>query len=313
VSLSGQLPVRVALPFLGKHPSSYVIRDFVQALQRQGVPQISLPRRIGSVLARSGLRLPRARRDLVIVPLMGPRFDVLATASLYGQPVPFCWDVWEPQWDLWAEALSRARPPLVITTAEASATYLASRLHSSVVLHLPEAIDVGKYLPGGLLSERATDVLEMGRRNAHWHDAVTANARAGGVEHLFERAPGEVIFPDEASLVAGLAQTKVSVCFPSSVTHPERSGSVSTLTSRYLESIASRCLVLGEAPAELPRLLGLDPVVRSDMDQPWGQLRQVLGSIESYQPQVDEAYEQVVEVGGWDYRIRQLLTLLKTT
>jgi hypothetical protein len=311
VSLAGRLPLRVALPFLGDHPSSYVVRDFVQALQRQGVAHIRLPRRIGSVLTRSGLRLPRPRRGIVIVPLMGPRFDVLATAALYGQPVPFCWDVWEPQWDLWASALSRARPPLVITTAEASAAYLASRLHSSVVVHLPEAINLGKYRPGGRLSERGTDVLEMGRRNARWHDAVTAGARASGVRHLYERAPGEVIFPDEASLIDGLADSKISVCFPSSVTHPERSGSVSTLTSRYLESIASRCLVLGEAPAELPRLLGFDPAVRSDMAQPWHQLRLLLGSIELYQPQVDEAYEQVMAVGGWDYRIRQLLSLLR--
>jgi hypothetical protein len=242
---------------------------------------------------------------------MGPRFDALATASLFGTPVPFCWDVWEPEWDDWAEYLDRSRPPLVVTTAKASAQHLGAALGQSVVHHLPEAINLARYSPGTVLSNRTIDVLEMGRRHAHWHEAVTLSTDAQGVRHLYEEVPGRVIFESQDSLVAGLANSKISVCFPSSVTHPERSGSVSTLTSRYLESLASRCLLLGEAPSELTDLLGFAPAVTADLNEPFQQLRSLLGSISSYQEQVDAAYERVHAVGGWDHRARQLLELVR--
>jgi hypothetical protein len=311
MSATGQSRLRVAVPALDNHPSSYVVRDFVRSLVGAGVEPIRLGRWIGRLMSRSGLQVPRISRQIVIVPLMGPRFDVLAASSLYGTLIPFCWDVWEPQWALWARILDRLKPPLVITTAMQSAQHLGANLGSSVVKHLPEAVDLGKYRAGAPLLARSMDVLELGRRNPHWHEAVKMAAENHGVKHLYERAPGDLIFLDETTLVAGLADTKVSICFPSNLTHPERAGSVSTLTSRYLESIASRCLVLGTTPHELVDLLGFNPVVEADMVQPWQQLRSILCSIESYQAQVDEAYERVQSVGGWDFRIRQLLNLIR--
>jgi hypothetical protein len=203
------------------------------------------------------------------------------------------------------------QPPLVVTTALRSAQHLSTTLTSSLVKHLPEAIVVNKYNAGALLKLRSTDVLELGRRNPKWHQAIKTAAENHGVKHLYERAPGDLIFPGEETLVTGLAETKISICFPSNVTHPERSGSVSTLTSRYLESMASRCLVLGTTPGELSELFGFDPVVEANMVQPWQQLYSILACIESYQAHVDAAYEQVQSVGGWEFRIRQLLSLIR--
>ena len=182
----------------------------------------------------------------------------------------------------------------------------------SRVEHLPEAIDIAKYSPGSSLPSRSIDVLELGRRHPSWHEAVQTAARDQGVTHFYERVPGELVFSAETSLSSGLAQSKISVCFPSNVTHPDRSGSVSTLTSRYLESMASRCLVLGESPPELRDLLGFDPVVRADMSEPWRQLDSILATIDTYQPQVDRAHEQIQSVGTWNFRIRQLLDLIQS-
>jgi hypothetical protein len=306
-----EMRARVAVPVLDDHPSSYVVRDFVESLVREGVKPIRLPRWIGPILTRSIHRVPHFSRQLVIVPLMGPRFDTLAAASLYGVPIPFCWDVWEPRWHLWTKYLDRWQPPLVIATARRSVEHLRATLKSSVVEHVPEAINTSRYESGSPLSARSIDVLELGRRNARWHEIVRMAAERHGVKHLYERVPGDLIFPDEAALVTGLAESKISVCFPSNVTHPERSGSVSTVTSRYLESLASRCLVLGEVPNELSDLLGFDPSVRADMEQPWQQVQMILESIELYQGQVDAAHERVRLVGGWDFRVRQVLDLVQ--
>lgn len=303
---------RVALPHLDEHPSSYVVRGLVRALERAGVRPVRLPRRVGSVLARAGVRPPRSSRALVVVPMMGPRFDLLHTAALFGTPVPYCWDVWEPRWDDWADTLARFRPPLVMTTALQSAEHLRDRLPGIRVEHVPEAADLERYLPGAELADRRIDVLELGRRNHAWHDAVVPHTAGHGLRHLYEPEPGRLVFPGgEREMLEGLADSRISVCFPSSVTHPGRSGSVTTMTHRYLESIASRSLVLGSTPAELPLLLGCDPVVPADADDPWGQLRSVLASIEQYQAQVDQARDRLLAVGGWDTRAAQIVDLLQ--
>jgi hypothetical protein len=79
------------------------------------------------------------------------------------------------------------------------------------------------------------------------------------------------------------------------------------MTHRYLESIASRCLVLGRAPAQLVDLLGFDPVVPADLSAPWPQVREVLSDLARYQHQVDAAYDRVRDVGSWDVRMREVL------
>jgi hypothetical protein len=303
--------IRIAVPQLDEHPSSYVVRDLIHALVGIGLHPVRIPRRVGTALARTGVRPPRSSSALIVVPMMGPRFDLLHAACLFGIPVPFCWDVWEPAWDSWVAALTRLRPPLVVTTALQSAEYLQDRLPGTRVEHLPEATDLARYSPGAALRDRGIDVLELGRRSGAWHDAVVGETARRGIRHVYEPEPGRLVFATEAEMLRGLADSKVSVCFPSSVTHPQRSGSVTTMTHRYLESIASRCVVVGQAPEELPSLLGCDPMVPADSEDPWGQLHSVLESIASYQERVDEARERLLAVGGWETRAGQFAALVR--
>jgi hypothetical protein len=247
----------------------------------------------------------------VIVPMMGTRFDLLYAASMYGRVIPFCLDVWEPAWQSWIRALERIRPPLVIVTSLDSAIHLGKALDDTRVEFLPEAANVHAYRAGDALAHRPIDILELGRRNHPWHDAVTPRAEALGWKHLYEQRPGELVFPDEATLVTGLSASKLSVCFPSSVTHPERAGSVCTMTHRYLESLASRCLIVGRTPPELPALLGFDPVVPADTADPVSQLHLLLDSVESFQEMVDQARAQLLTVGDWTTRARDLLALVR--
>jgi hypothetical protein len=304
--------IRVAAPPSERHPSSYPPRGLVSALAEQSVRPLPVPRRTGKALVRLGVKPRRLSDQIIVVPMMGCRFELLYAAAVYGVPVPFCWDVWEPDWPTWVAHLERIEPPLIVVTSSRSAEYLRSRLSASRVEFLPEATTIDAYQPGDALADRSIDVLELGRRNEAWHAAVTPALAECLPEarHLYEARPGELIFADEEGLVAGLAASKVSVCFPSSITHPARSGSVSTMTHRYLESISSRCLVLGQTPPELLPLLGVDPVVGADLHDPWGQLRQLLNSLESYQDMVDDARERLIGVGDWKDRARDLLSLL---
>jgi hypothetical protein len=304
--------IRIAVPHLDDHPSSYVVRDLIHGLVGVGLKPVRIPRHVGAALARAGVRPPRTSKALIVVPMMGPRFDVLHAACLFGTPVPYCWDVWEPRWDDWVNTLTRLRPPLVMTTALQSAEYLQGRLPGIRVEHLPEAADLQRYLPGAELHSRGIDVLELGRRNNAWHAAVVGETERRRLRHLYEPWPGKLVFPGgEDEMLRGLADSKVSVCFPSSITHPLRAGSVTTMTHRYLESIASRSVVLGHGTEELTALLGCDPVVPADPVDPWGQLSSVLDSISHYQERVDDARTRLLAVGGWNTRVSQLAALVR--
>jgi hypothetical protein len=319
-ALDGAFPgpaLRVASPVLGEHPSHYVVRDLVAELTRQGGVQQARTTepKVGRILAKARLPLTlgaRGRRlTPIVVPMMGAQFGLLYGAAVSGTVVPYCWDVWEPQWDLWARRLRPLRPPVVFTTAGQSAQFLAQALPGSRVIHLPEATAVARHDPQRPLVARTIGVLELGRRYQKWHDivrtAVPGDAPRG---HLYERPGSPLVFPDESGLRRGLADTVVSACFPSSVTHPQRAGSVQTLTHRYLESMASGCLLVGQAPPELVRLMGFNPVVEVDWRAPAQQILDILRAPHRWQPHVDRALERLREVGDWSIRVRAIKAAL---
>jgi len=128
--------------------------------------------------------------------------------------------------------------------------------------------------------------------------------------HLFERVKGNVVFPTRDGFIAGLGDSQISVCFPSSVTHPARSGYVETLTHRYLESLASKCVVVGRCPQELEILFGYNPILEADLDNPASQLLSILSDISRYQDAVERNYHRLMQVGTWETRVESLLATL---
>jgi hypothetical protein len=161
------------------------------------------------------------------------------------------------------------------------------------------------------LVQRQIDVLELGRRHRGYHDQITSALATAGKAHRYERQPGQIIFPTKEDLVEGMGQTKVSVCFPSSMTHPARSGDGETATHRYFESIASRSVLVGHCPAELRDLFGYDPVVPVDWSDPVKQLLGIVDRIEEYQPHVERNHQRLLEVGTWEVRARGMMELLR--
>jgi hypothetical protein len=78
------------------------------------------------------------------------------------------------------------------------------------------------------------------------------------------------------------------------------------MTHRYLESLAARCIVLGEPVPELVQLMGYDPVIEVDPSDPTGQLTEILAKPDKYQGWVDEAHARLQAVGDWACRVQEL-------
>jgi hypothetical protein len=173
---------------------------------------------------------------------------------------------------------------------------------------LPEGIAPDEYawLP---LDQKTCDVLEFGRRHESYHQQIASRLKAAGIVHRYAEA-GAPLFHSKPELCAALAKAKICLCFPSSVTHPERAEGISTMTLRYLQAMLSKCVVLGIAPDDIVEVFGYDPVVPIDMANPHGQILDILAHPERYESLVERNYHTTLHGHLWRHRLQSVRALL---
>lgn len=231
--------------------------------------------------------------------------------SYWRQPVPWIFDCWGPQFSQWETLLLRHKITTAFFTSKAATQHFGCRIPGLRTHWLPEACDPDRYSFDVPLEHRHHGVLELGRRWSSLHERIRGPLHSAGIRHLYSDERGrKTLFADLSSLQAGLADTAVMLCFPRSITHPDSAGGVETLTQRYLEAIASGCLVVGHAPEELIDLFGFNPVIPLDAEGPALHLLHILGSLPAYQGFVARAHARLLQVGTFSIRARQLLTAL---
>jgi hypothetical protein len=169
---------------------------------------------------------------------------------------------------------------------------------------IPEGIKVDNY-KSYPYEEKNIDVLEFGRRYEQYHLRIRETLQKAGYSHAFAQK-GQLLFPDEPAFVEGLAKSKISICFPSSITHPERSGNVSTMTLRYLQSMAAKCLIVGKMPYDMQYLFDYAPVVEIDENDPGAQIVDILKHYDQYIPLIEKNYETVVRQHDWKNRLEAI-------
>jgi hypothetical protein len=111
--------------------------------------------------------------------------------------------------------------------------------------------------------------------------------------------------------INGLARSKVSICFPSSITHPERAGKIETMTIRYLQSMVSKNLIIGKTPEEMITLFGYNPVIEVDMEDPVSQLNEILNNYNEYTGLIEKNYSAVVKDHTWRNRWQSIKEIHK--
>lgn len=309
----------VARPDPAQKPCNYPLQELAAALATNGItfgPSVATGRRllIGRLLARLGLikRIVSRNHSPLIVGWMGPAEATTFPFSMWRDIAPVSFDCWPRDYTRWEKIFRRHKVEVAFFTCKDAARHFSRTIPGMHSYWLPEACDPNVYVASRALIHRGIDVLELGRRNAQWHGEVSPMLESSGMVHLYETAPGILIFKTRQALLEGLADTKVSVCFPSSWTHPSRSGPSETVTHRYFESIASGCLVLGHCPQELAELFGYSPVVEVEDRDVSGQLHHILANIGDYQEFVNQNVCRLQEVGTWDVRAISLIDTLKS-
>jgi hypothetical protein len=293
------------------------INDFLdawyRAMRSAGVPEVRVtdwPGRPPMATALSRLLpqrpLPWAR-TLALTPMSWASDRDIFPAGFLHRIVPWVYDCWPPNWDRWEALLRRHRVRLAFFSSSRAAQEFARRLPGVSCRWIPEAVDPGNYDPSRSLQARAIDVVELGRRSEAIHRRLEPALRDRGLRHEFQVHGAPRMYPTQRALRDALAQARVLICLPKTVTHPEAAGGVETATHRYFEGMASGCVLVGRCPAELRELWGFDPVVPIDPEAPE---RSVLGVIErpgDHQALVERNLRRLREVGTWDHRAAAML------
>ena len=190
-----------------------------------------------------------------------------------------------------------------------AAERLARLSEKCTFIWVPEGVDPSRYRHRSPI-ERDIDVLQLGRKYDAHHRVIAQPLADAGMTYLYEKQKGQIVFPTREGFVDGLARSKISICVPSSLTHADRAGDIETMTVRYLQSMVSKCLVLGHAPAEMIELFGYNPVVEIDMISPVEQIMELLAEYNAWQPLIEKNYDTVRTMHTWDQRWRRMADVL---
>ena len=250
-----------------------------------------------------------ASRDYFAV-LMGPLFrKCLPYFSYPGRKAIYLFDAWPDAHDAIVRFVEQFAVEHVFVSSSQAAASLGSRCLRARCSWVPEGLDPSAYRarPPG---ERDIDVLAMGRRYDAYHAQIVEPLARDGRQYLYEVVKAQLIFPQRNAFIDGLARTKISICVPSNITHPLRAGGVSTMTVRYLQSMAAKCLIVGKAPAELIELFGYNPLIEIDDSDPGGQILQLLRDYPQHQPLIDRNHAALVQDHTWGHRWRQVAEVM---
>jgi len=245
-----------------------------------------------------------------IVALMWPKIARLFPVGYYREIIPLCFDCWPDDYSRWEQLFRTNNVKTAFFTARQSCRYFQHTIPGMKSFWLAEACDPDEYPFPQRLVDRPIDVLELGRRHEPYHRSITPPLSAAGSHHLYLKDSQRRMFPTRQELMQVWENTKISICFPKSTTSHDRSGGVETVTFRYFESIASRCLIVGHCPSELEEIFGYNPVIEVDHADSAQQLLDILNTINDYQGLVDRNYQRVREVGSWDARVETMLDTL---
>ncbi len=252
----------------------------------------------------------RPRTSYLSIGYVAPHYLIYKTFPYFCLParsrIIWMYDAWEDQLGPIETAMRTHRINVAFISSKQAAHHLdRCGIPNFRAYWLPEAVTITNYFSKPI-NERHIEVLQMGRRWDQYHDAIEEFCRRTNLVYLYEGQPGANIFASYQEYLEGLASSKISICVPSAITHPARSGKISTMTWRYLQSMAAKCLVLGRLPDEMHELFDYMPIIEIDMNDPFGQLANLLENYGSYLSLIERNYRYVHEHHQWVNRIEAM-------
>ena len=254
--------------------------------------------------------IPRIYRDkkttvLMFVEPVSITFDTFPYYATH-EVIPFIWDCWPCYYEKMEMWFKRHETRTAIFTSRMEMEEMQKRCPQVKMLWCPEAVDASNYKNGKSLKERNINLLEFGRSNERVLGKILID------NHVCTYVDGKFIYSND-ELYEAMGDSRITVCLPKSMTHPDIAQGVETLTQRYWEAMLSRMLIIGHAPKELIDVCGYNPVLElpDKKEEINTFILDILNHIEDYQNLVDLNSQTALEKGLWSIRTKGVLEWLK--
>ena len=306
----------------GGHVSCETVTEFQKAILESAdwLPVNEAPAFVWKSLGKITSALPFLRGLGTIFRIKGKSLFILMGVDSFRRTYPFSlmeaeakcvyfFDAWENKFAEVERFIRQHNIGIAFFSSKQASAHFLRRMPEIKSCWIPEGIAEGvyRYVP---YEKKDIDVLQLGRKYDHYHDGIVDHCTRNKITYKYEVKKGNVIFPAKDDFIRGLARTRISICFSSDITHPERSGCISTMTQRYLQSMLSKCLVLGNTPDEMRDLFGYEPVIAADLKDPMGQLDSLLKNFHDFIPLIERNYGEVLRKHAWKCRIAEMQSIL---
>jgi hypothetical protein len=293
------------------HVAQDTVNEFQKTIIEDGV-ETEKTANLTRVLSQALLRLmPRRLQRLSFYRRKGvKKFCIIIGHEFQKCLIPFLYnadnslyvfDAWPAYQDRIENFIRVTRIKKVFFSSRYATDLFSGKGLDCQITWVPEAITLANYR-FETYAQKDISVLAFGRRFDEYHEKIVGPLEAQKITYLYEKVFKAIVFPTRESFIDGLARTKISICVPSSITHPEKAGKISTMTIRYLQSMASKCLIVGYVPDEMKALFDYMPIIEIDMNDPAGQLVDILGNFDRYIPLIEKNYTYIREHHSWERR-----------
>ena len=221
----------------------------------------------------------------------------------------YMFDCWEPSLYAIEKIINKYKLKYFFSSSKQSTKILKDKCKNSECVWVPEAITIRNYKYYHI-DDKNIDVIQVGRKYDFYHQKIVNNCLEVGISYLYEKVRGVIMLPERVEFIEALARSKISICFSSDITHPKRSGIISTMTQRYLQSMASKCLIIGNVPNDMYELFDYIPIIEADLNSPFEQISNILKNFNSYQKLIEKNYLEVLNKHQWKNRIDLILSII---
>jgi hypothetical protein len=236
--------------------------------------------------------------------LMGPDFSKIKPFNILASQLDvYMFDAWPPDhFPHIEEHIEKLKIEHIFFSSKQVTEFFRDRQIPNCYW-IPEAVDYKKYYYYDY-GKKDIDILQFGRKYDLIHEKLLNGSNTMAYKYMYSN--DKLLFNSDIEFKEGLARSKISLCFPASLTHPERAGGISTMTTRYLQSMASKCLVVGIMPDEMKELFVYTPIVELNLEDPVTHLRNILNDFSSFIPLIEKNYNYLQEHHTWALRWRDI-------
>ena len=258
------------------------------------------------------------RRKAIIIAANGSTIKDIAFPYYFNyEIIPFLWDTWpNSHQKLFQDIIDFDIKYLFVSSSQVA--NIINKSTQANAKWIPEALTTTHYKNKLELDQRPYEVFEMGRQKAEYHNVLLKLLKEGHIHTLNTSnilhngsLDNKNVAHTNQELYDIMANSRTIICFPRCDTNKEIAGNIETLTQRYWEAMLSGCLMIGRAPQELIDLIGYNPVIDVNWDEPEKQLQNILKHITEYQELANKNYQKAMEHASWGKRMPIIKTFLE--